>query len=83
MPPDMDPGGGGPRDSPWSHRALIAAYLRRCHRTDLREVAPGFSTTDEVLDDINVHRLIAEFSDYSEAIVAVVDVEQVINDAPF
>ena len=38
---------------------------------------------DEILDDIDVRQLIAKFSDYAEAIAAIVDVEQVIKDAPF
>jgi hypothetical protein len=50
---------------------------------DLHEVAPGFLTTDEIPDDIDIRWLIVEFSDYAKAIAAVVDVEQVIKDAPF
>ena len=49
---------------------------------DLREVAPGFLTADEIPDDIDIHLLIVKFSDYAKAIAAIVDVEQVIKDAP-
>jgi hypothetical protein len=40
---------------------------------DLREVASRFPTVDEI--PINVRQLIVEFSDYAEAIAAIVDVE--------
>jgi hypothetical protein len=62
--------------------ALTEAYLRLCHRTNLRAVTPGFLTADEIPGDVDVRRLIAEFSDYAEAIIAAVDVEHVIKDAP-
>ena len=55
--------------------ALIVAYLHLSHMTDLREVAPWFPMADEIPDDIDIHQLIAEFSDYAEAIVTVVDLE--------
>jgi hypothetical protein len=42
---------------------------------DLCEVAPGFPTVDEIPDDIDIHWLIVELSDYAEAIAVVVDVE--------
>lgn len=61
---------------------LAASHLYLCHTTDLREVVPGFPVTSEIPGGINVHRSIAEFSNYAEAIVAVVDVESVIKDAP-
>jgi hypothetical protein len=48
----------------------------------LHKVAPGFLTVDEIPDNIDVRQLVAEFSDYAKAITAVVDVEQVIKDAP-
>jgi hypothetical protein len=35
---------------------------------DLREVAPGFLTANEIPNDIDIHRLIADFSGYAEAI---------------
>ena len=62
--------------------ALTTAHLCLSHKTDLREVASGFPMADKILDDIDIHRLIAEFSNYAEVIAAVVDVEQVIKDAP-
>jgi len=37
---------------------------------------------DEIHDDVDIRRLIVEFSYYAEAIIAIVDVEQVIKDAP-
>jgi hypothetical protein len=49
---------------------------------DLRKVAPGFPTAGEIPNDIDIQQLVAEFSDYGEAIAAIVDVEQVIKDAP-
>ena len=38
---------------------------------------------EEIPDDVDVSWLIAEFSDYTEAIAAIVDVEQVIKDSTF
>jgi hypothetical protein len=49
---------------------------------DLCKVAPGFPTVGEIPNDIDIRRLVAEFSDYAKAIAAIVDVEQVIKDAP-
>ena len=58
------------------------AHLCLSHKMDLHEMAPRFPTVDEIPDDIGIRRLIVEFSDYAEAIAAVVDMEQVIKDAP-
>ena len=55
--------------------ALTAACLCLSHKMDLGEVAPGFLTVDEIPDDVDVRRLIVEFSDYAKAIAAIVDVE--------
>ena len=55
--------------------ALIVACLHLSHKKDLRKVAPRFSTADEIPDDVDILQLIAEFSDYAEAIVAIVNVE--------
>jgi hypothetical protein len=43
---------------------------------------PGFPNADEIPEYVDIHRLIAKFNNYAEVIVAVVDVEQVIKDAP-
>ena len=51
------------------------ACLCLSHKMDLGEVAPGFLTVDEIPDDVDVRRLIVEFSDYAKAIAAIVDVE--------
>ena len=56
--------------------ALTMAHLRLSHKIDLCEMA------DEIHDDVDIRRLIVEFSYYAEAIIAIVDVEQVIKDAP-
>ena len=45
---------------------------------DLCKVAPRFLMADEVPNGVDVCRLIAEFSDYTEAIVAIVNVEQIL-----
>ena len=45
---------------------------------DLCEMVPGFPMVDQIPDDVDIHQLIAEFSDYAEAIATVADVEQVI-----
>jgi len=37
----------------------------------------------EIPDDVDVRRLIAEFSGNAEVIAAIVDVERIIKDAPF
>jgi hypothetical protein len=63
--------------------ALTTAYLCLSHKTNLREVAPGFPTTDKIPDDVDIRWLITEFSDYAEAIATIVDMEQVIKDPPF
>jgi hypothetical protein len=34
--------------------ALTEAYLRLCHRTNLRAVTPGFLTADEIPGDVDV-----------------------------
>jgi hypothetical protein len=62
--------------------ALTVAHLHLCHQTDLRRVTPGFPTVEEIPNGVNVERLVAEFSGNAEAIVAVVDVEQIIKDTP-
>ena len=64
-------------------RALTVAHLCLSHKMDLREMALGFPMADEILDDIDIRRLIAEFSNHAEVIAAVVNVEQVIRDTPF
>ena len=61
--------------------ALIAAHLHRRHKVDLRRVMPGFPAAKEIPDDIDVGRLIAEFSGNAEVIADTVDVEQIIKDA--
>jgi hypothetical protein len=38
-------------------------------------MAPRFPTADKIPNDVDIRRLIAEFSDYAEAIAAIVDVE--------
>ena len=50
---------------------------------DLRKVATGFLTVEEIPDDVDVSRLIAGLSGYAEAIATIVDVDQIIKDAPF
>jgi hypothetical protein len=62
--------------------ALTAAHLRLCHKIDLRKVTPEFPVVEKIPDDVNVERLVAEFSTNTEVITAVVDVEQIIKDAP-
>jgi hypothetical protein len=62
--------------------ALIMAHLRLSHKTDLREMAPRFPNADKIPDYVDIHRLIAEFNNYAEVTATVVDVEQVIKDAP-
>jgi hypothetical protein len=49
---------------------------------DLCKVTPGFPVVEKIPDDVNVERLVAEFSTNTEVITAVVDVEQIIKDAP-
>ena len=55
--------------------ALTATCLCCSHKMDLHEVAPGFPMADEILDDIDICRLIAEFSNYAKAIATIIDVE--------
>jgi hypothetical protein len=66
----------------WAAGVLTTTHLRLSHKTDLREIAPGFSTANEIPDDLDIRQLIAEFSDYAEAIAVVVDVEQVHQGRP-
>ena len=42
--------------------ALTVAHLHLCHQTDLRRVMPGFLVVEEILDGVNVERLVVEFS---------------------
>ena len=46
-------------------------------------MALKFPVAKEIPDDVDVGRLISEFSGNAEAIAAVVDVEWIIKDAPF
>jgi hypothetical protein len=55
--------------------ALTTAYLCLSHKTNLCEVAPGFSTMDKIADDVDIRWLITEFSDYSKAIATIVNME--------
>jgi hypothetical protein len=63
-------------------RALTAAHLCLSHKTDLREMVPGFLMADEIPDDVDIRQLIVEFCDHAEAITAIVDMGHVIKDAP-
>ena len=65
---------------PRVHHGVVGASLS--HKMDLHEMAPRFIMVDEIPDDVDIHRLIAEFSNYAEVIATIVDVEQVIKDAP-
>lgn len=47
---------------------------------DLCRVEPGFPPEEEIPEGINIEQLIAGFSDFANAIAAVVCVEQVIGD---
>jgi hypothetical protein len=49
---------------------------------DLRKVMPGFPMVEEIPDNVNVERLIVEFSSNAEAIATAVDMVQIIKDAP-
>lgn len=62
--------------------ALTASHHRLWHKMDLRRIEHGFSAAEEIPDDVDVGRLIAEFSGNAKVIAAVVDVEQVIRDDP-
>ena len=63
--------------------ALNTAHLHLPHKMDLRRVTPGFLAAEEIPDDVDVRRLIIEFSGNAEAIAAIVDMERIIKDAPF
>ena len=45
-------------------------------------MVPGFPMVDQIPDDVDIRWLTAEFSNYAEVIATIVDVEQVIKDAP-
>jgi hypothetical protein len=49
---------------------------------DLYIVAPGFPSRVEVLKNVDIERLITDFGVTANAIVVVVNVEQVIKDTP-
>jgi hypothetical protein len=49
---------------------------------DLCKVTPGFPVVEKIPDDVNVERLVTEFSGNAEAIAAVFDVERIIKDTP-
>jgi hypothetical protein len=42
--------------------ALTVAHLCLSHKMDLHKVAPGFPTAGEIPNDIDIQRLVAEFS---------------------
>ena len=65
---------------PRVHHGAVGASLS--HKMDLHEMAPRFIMADEIPDDVDIRWLIAEFSNYAEVIATIVDVEQVIKDAP-
>ena len=44
---------------------------------------PGFLEAEEILDDVDVGRLNAEHSGNAMVIAAIIDMERIINDAPF
>jgi hypothetical protein len=62
--------------------ALATAHLRLQQEVDLHAIEPRFPLWVEVPEDIDIKRLIAEFSVTTNATVAVVNVEQVIKDTP-
>lgn len=62
--------------------ALSAAHIRLQPRVDLHIVAPGFPSRAEVLKNVDIERLIADFGVVANAISMVVNVEQVIKDTP-
>ena len=62
--------------------ALTAAHVHLHHKMDLRRVMPEFLAVEEIPDDVDVKRLVAEFSGNAKAIVAVIDMEWIIKDAP-
>ena len=45
-------------------------------------MTPGFPTVEEIPKGVNIKWLVVEVSGNAEAIIAVVDVEQIIKDAP-
>lgn len=59
-----------------------AAHLRLRNSIDLRRVDPGFPPEVEMPEGTNVEQVIAGFSGFANAIVAAVNVEQVIEDTP-
>ena len=58
--------------------ALAAANLRLQPEVDLHAMEPGFPSRKEVPQDVDVRWLIANFGVTANAIVAIVNVEQVI-----
>ena len=62
--------------------ALAAAHLRHQPEVDLHVIELGFPSQVEVPKDIDVRWLIANFYVAANAIVVVVNVEQVIKDTP-
>ena len=73
-------------DSTWSsHGAMVALTVARLHlqpEVDLHAMEPGFPSRTEVPEDVSVRWLIADFGVIANAIVAVVNVEQVIKGTP-
>lgn len=61
--------------------ALTTAHLHLCHQMDLRRLTPGFLMV-EIPNDVNVKWLVVEFSGNTKAITTVIDMEQIIKDAP-
>lgn len=61
---------------------FLPLHIRLQPRVDLHMVAPGFPSRAEVLENVDVERLIANFGVAANAIAAVVNVEQVIKDTP-
>ena len=62
--------------------ALAAAHLRHQPEVDLHVIELGFPSWTEVPEDINLKWLISNFGVTANAIVVVVNVEQVIKDTP-
>lgn len=56
--------------------ALTATLLRLRDSIDLCRVTPGLSSEKEMSEGVNVEQVIAGFSGFADAIVAVIDVEQ-------
>jgi hypothetical protein len=63
-------------------KALAAAHLRLQPEVDLHAIEPGFPSRMEVPEDIDITRLIANFGVATNAIVVIVNVDQVIKDTP-